>query len=1060
MKRTGIIKMEATMPRHNHGRAAAATWRFIGILTTLALALGALSGLRPAVSQAAGPAATGNLIVNGDFSAGFGPWWATASVSPDASSGELAATIINGGANPWDAIVGQNFLPIYASATYTLSFDIHASAAATIVAQLQKEAAPYTQYFQHSVGVTTSAQHVEYVFTSAFDDPAAAFQFQIGGQGTPTIYIDNVVLEGPVAAPPAGPSNLVRNGNFANGLAPWWTAGAVTPSVIAHLAIADGGANPWDVIFGHGGVPVVAGQSYTVAFDAQASAPATIKALLQQDGPPYSAYFGQDVALSTSKQSYEYTFTAAASDPAAAFQFQIGGQGTPTIAVGNVKLTGASGNVLTNGDFRGGLDPWWTAGSVSATLGGVCVAIGAGAANPWDAILGQSDIAIEAGKTYSVAFEASASTPATIKALLQQNGPPYSAYFGQDIALTASTQAYQYAFSAAASDPAAAFQFQIGGNSATTVCLNNVVVIEVPTGVRLNQVGYLPKAPKRATVLHPATTALPWELRDGGGAVVLTGQTSVYGDDSASGDHVHIADFSAYTRTGTGYTLKVGADVSHTFDIGNKIYRTLKYDALAYFYHNRSGIPISLPYAGDAKWTRPAGHVGVAPNQGDTSVTCFDGIDIEGVSWPGCPYTLDVSGGWYDAGDHGKYVVNGGISVWTLLNQYERARYLGHDGALGKLNIPERGNSVPDLLDEARWEIEFLLKMQVPAGQPLAGMVHHKVHDENWTGLALRPDQDPQRRFLYPPSTAATLNMAATAGQCARIWKKLDRAFADRCLHAAEQAWNAAIAHPAEYARDNFTGGGPYNDTILSDEFYWAASELYISTGKAAYKNYLKQSPHFTAIPVAGGTSLSWGDVAALGTISLAIVPNDLPDKTIRQARKHIAAAADSYVAALQSQGYLTPFDPGGTGAYPWGSNSFVLNNLLIMALAYDFSGKPVYLNAVSEGMDYLLGRNPMDKSYISGYGTNPLTNPHHRFWAHQKDASFPPPPPGAASGGPNSGLEDPLAQTRLPGCAPQKCYLDDIDSWSTNEITINWNAPLAWAAAFLDEHARDWPRQ
>ena len=131
-----------------------------------------------------------------------------------------------------------------------------------------------------------------------------------------------------------------------------------------------------------------------------------------------------------------------------------------------------------------------------------------------------------------------------------------------------------------------------------------------------------------------------------------------------------------------------------------------------------------------------------------------------------------------------------------------------------------------------------------------------------------------------------------------------------------------------------------------------------------------------------------------------------------------------------------------------------------VRGLAYDLTGKAVYLNSVSESMDYLLGRNPVDKSYVSGYGANPLTNPHHRFWAHQKDASFPPPPPGAVSGGPNSGLEDPLAQTRLPGCAPQTCYLDDIDSWSTNEITINWNAPLAWVTAFLDEQAKDWPRR
>jgi endoglucanase len=211
-------------------------------------------------------------------------------------------------------------------------------------------------------------------------------------------------------------------------------------------------------------------------------------------------------------------------------------------------------------------------------------------------------------------------------------------------------------------------------------------------------------------------------------------------------------------------------------------------------------------------------------------------------------------------------------------------------------------------------------------------------------------------------------------------------------------------------------------------------------------------SSHFLALPAANGESMSWGSVAALGTISLAVVPNQLPAAQVAQARSSIVAAANIYRAVLAGEGYRTPFNPGGAGKYPWGSNSSVLNSALIMALAYDFTGNLVYSDAVSEAMDYLLGRNAMDKSYVSGYGEQPLTNPHHRFWAKQTNAAFPAPPPGAVSGGPNSGIEDPHAQPILQGCAPQKCYVDHIDSWSTNEITINWNAPFAWVAAFLDE--------
>ena len=104
-------------------------------------------------------------------------------------------------------------------------------------------------------------------------------------------------------------------------------------------------------------------------------------------------------------------------------------------------------------------------------------------------------------------------------------------------------------------------------------------------------------------------------------------------------------------------------------------------------------------------------------------------------------------------------------------------------------------------------------------------------------------------------------------------------------------------------------------------------------------------------------------------------------------------------------------------------------------------------------GMDYILGRNAIDQSYVTGYGERPLENPYHRFWCHQANPKYPPPPPGVLSGGPNSGFEDPYVQSAgLSGCAPQKCFVDNVEAWSTNEVTINWNAPLFWVAAYLDE--------
>ena len=306
--------------------------------------------------------------------------------------------------------------------------------------------------------------------------------------------------------------------------------------------------------------------------------------------------------------------------------------------------------------------------------------------------------------------------------------------------------------------------------------------------------------------------------------MVANGTTIPFGPDLASGDQVSIADFTAYATKGTGYTLKVGNEVSHPFDIRDDLYSKLKYDALAFFYQQRSGIPIEMPYAGDAKWARPAGHIGVKPNYGDNSVPCAAGS--------GCSYSLDVCGGWYDAGDHGKYVVNAGISVWTLLNYWSGRRRSARRRRVRRrqAHIPENKNGVPDLLDEARWELEFVLRCRCPRGKKLAGMAHHKVHDAKWTQLSLGPHEDPMPRFLQPPSTAATLNLAANGAQCARIWQAYDQAFAAKCLPAAERAWVAAKANPAIIAPNFGDGGGPYDDKNLKDDFYWAAAELFVTT--------------------------------------------------------------------------------------------------------------------------------------------------------------------------------------------------------------------------------------
>jgi endoglucanase len=704
---------------------------------------------------------------------------------------------------------------------------------------------------------------------------------------------------------------------------------------------------------------------------------------------------------------------------------------------------------IVNGTFDSGSDPWWhTTGITFDTTGGrLCADIPGGTVNPWDVIIGQNDIPLVKDETYAFSMYGSAAPARVGRVLIQLPVDPYTAYLTANPELGPDGAVYTSTFTSPVDLPDAQVVFQLGGSATPwRFCVDDVSlkggaekeVYKPDTGprVRVNMVAYLPKGPKNATVVTDATTALPWQLKDAGGKVVASGESAPRGVDASSGQNVQSIDFGSYTKAGTGYTLTADGETSRPFDIGGTAYEALRGDALKFYYPQRSGIAILDGLR--PGYARPAGHVGVAPNQGDTAVPCQTGV---------CDYSLDVSGGWYDAGDQGKYVVNGGISVAQLMSEFERTKNAAtaRPHADGALEIPESGNGVPDILDEARWEQEFLLKMQVPDGMPFAGMAHHKIHDQNWTGLPLLPHLDPQKRELHPVSTAATLNLAATAAQAARLYAPYDPAFAARNLTAARKAWAAAKANPAKLASpSDGTGGGTYDDADVSDEFYWAAAELYITTGEKEFKDYVLASPQHTA-DIWGPRGFDWGHVAQLGRLDLATVPNALPGRD--QVRQSVVQGAEKYLATLTGHPYGVPYDPP---TYDWGSNNLVLNNMVVMAAAYDITGTLKYRNGVLQGIDYILGRNALNQSYVTGYGEVASHNQHSRWYSHQLDSTLPNPPKGTLAGGPNSGVQDPVAAEKLKDCKPQFCYIDDINSWATNELTINWNSPLAWVSAFV----------
>lgn len=771
--------------------------------------------------------------------------------------------------------------------------------------------------------------------------------------------------------------------------------------------------------------------------------------------------------------------------------------------LGNCVMPVSAGQQLGQTDFEDGAGlPWHVCESAPGEMEfeirdgkyEITIVNPGGASNGgedrWDCQFRHRGLKLVSGCTYEVAYEITASNNCTYYTKIGDMAEPftedwhgnpddgqYDSYWNVQNLTANQTVSFHGTFTANRTAEVE-WAFHIGGDTVpagTVFTFDNMSLIckdsdendYVPANtweradIVTNQVGYFADGAKEATLISSEKDGVSFSLLDLNGEEVYTGTSEPMGEDADSGDRVHRLDFSDVTTEGT-YTLKAGDAVSREFTIGGtETYSGMLYDALNYFYQNRSGIEVESQYitSGDADaLAHASGH------SSDVARITTDWNDLQSNGG-----TQDVTGGWYDAGDHGKYVVNGGIALWMMQNQYERAVKNGTEAAYadGTMHLPEQNNSYPDLLDEARWEMEWMLKMIVQDGE-YQDMVYHKVHDIKWTALGMAPADDTEERIIKPPTTCATLNLAACGAQAARLWETYDKSFADQCLDAAKKAYAAAKKHSDLYAPlDQSIGGGPYGDDDATDEFYWAACELYLTTGDASYLKDLKASAHYLSVPVtlSGGEdvdtpgSFDWGNTAALGTLSLALF-GESQDKTIASdAAKAVSDAADTHLQRESEQGYGQPFgqstlsnSDSDTG-YVWGSNSFVADNAVVLACAYDLTGEQKYLDGVMSAADYLLGCNPMDVSYVTGYGTHAVMYPHHRYWAGQIAEAFPTAPAGVLVGGPNSGMQDPWVKGsgwKKGEIAPAKCYMDHIEAWSVNECTINWNAPLAWLTGFL----------
>ena len=536
--------------------------------------------------------------------------------------------------------------------------------------------------------------------------------------------------------------------------------------------------------------------------------------------------------------------------------------------------------------------------------------------------------------------------------------------------------------------------------------------------ILVNQAGYLPGAQKVALV---RADAAKFEVIDAvTGKTVFEGLSGEPAYWELSGDTVRAADFSSLKTEGT-YRICIGDSVicSAPFRIGSDVYHDITKASVKSYYLNRTGIEITEEFGG--KWARPAGHP-------DTEV-----IVHASAASAGRPAGTVISspGGWYDAGDYNKYIVNSSITNYTLLLFYqmfpEYCRSLD-------LNIPESSNDIPDLVDELLWNLRWYLTMQDPAD----GGVYHKLTNLNFCAFVM-PHEATDPRYVVMKSTAATLDFAAVTAMAHRVFANDPagelRALAATCLEASGKAMKWAEVHPdVIYKQPSDVSTGAYGDDNLSDELFWARAEMALATGKVPANDFLNGVAAVTP---------SWNQSAMLGLISLAISSDEAFDAIRDEAAGLLVSYADGLLAKSQSSPYRISLD-----RFAWGSTSDVANHAMLKLIAMKLSGSDRFLPSVQADLNWLLGTNPTGYSFVTGFGTLSPMNIHHRPSGAD---GVPEPVPGFLVGGPNTVVMNDCQPPVPRSTFPAKSYSDVECSYSTNEIAINWNAPLVFLLGAMD---------
>ena len=609
------------------------------------------------------------------------------------------------------------------------------------------------------------------------------------------------------------------------------------------------------------------------------------------------------------------------------------------------------------------------------------------------------------GGDYTLRFRASANKSKQCEVRLQMNGGDYHAYAGGTFTFTPEEQLYTISFSMSEnSDMLPRLVFNLGkfdGENTTlpvsvtfsdiSLLLRNEITVKEKTvpPVRTNQIGYLPNSRKIGYV-KVMKNGGTFRVIDEVGKVVFSGRLRKAVRDEAAHEYTAAADFSKLTAPGT-YRIETSEGTDYPFVISSTVYDDLAFAVCRFFTLQRCGI------VDDPVFGHPACHQSAAVVIGTTE-------------------NIDVTGGWHDAGDYGRYVVAGAKAVADLLDSHPKI---------------EKSGKRFDLLAEIKWELDWMLKMQ-----RMDGAVYHKVTCHGFPPFEM-PQYETDKLVVSPVSTPATADFAAVMALASVRYKAADPRFSDTVLAAAEKAWNFLKNNkPIMFSNPFNVTTGEYRDFSDADERYFAALALFSATGDQSYIEEAKK------LRSSGWKeNFGWQQMEGYGDEIVLNYADMITDrKFVAKVKNAVLARADDYVKLAQASGYGIAMDD-----YEWGSNMDVLNRAHLLLLAAKIRNKSVYTTIARAHLDYILGCNPLSQCFVTGFGTKSPKQPHHR-----PSIALGTPMPGMLVGGPDEHLEDPFAKNVLEGKPPMLCYLDSNQSYSTNEVTIYWNSPLVYCLSEL----------